>query len=107
MDGSEEIKKKLSDNGFSPKEVFLIHRWWKKNACDYNESLQQLKRVFIGCFVMRVILTVLLLSSFLSGDLIRFYSFLAAYVFALFVVEFFAPSITGAKLILKYNKLLI
>lgn len=107
MDSPEEIKKKLRDNGFSRKEVFFIYQWCKKSHCNYNDSIKQLNRVFVGFFIMRLILTLLLISSFMSEDLIRFFSFLAAYVFALFVGEFFTPTITGVKLIMKYNKLVI
>lgn len=99
----EEI---LIVNGFTGKEINTISLLAKTYEISFPEVLKRLKRVFVCVFVFRVIITLLLVFSFIDSKDGGGFGILIGYIFAMMIFEIFAPSITGAKIFLRYKRLI-
>lgn len=98
-----KIEQKLIDNGFVGREIDFLKGWLEQDKYTYSKNLVNLRRLFIGFFVMKVIMTLILIYNYFSG---HFISFFIPYALFMFCSEFFAPSLTGAKLFKNYKNLI-
>ncbi|WP_455811178.1 hypothetical protein [Pseudomonas graminis] len=101
-----DMENKLLKSGFTPKEVRKIKYFVKKNRTTYAQVLIKLRRVFLGVATLRLIMTLLLISTYEEHNMDGFYGFLVGYVFAMIASEILAPTSLGAKIFLHTRKLL-
>lgn len=101
-----DMEEKLLKNGFTNKEVRKIKYFAKKNRTTYAQVLIKLRRVFLGIAALRLIMTLLLISTYQENNMDGFYGFLVGYIFAMIVSEILAPTRLGAKIFIHSRKLI-
>jgi len=101
-----DMEEKLLKSGFTTKEIRKIKYFVKKNRTTYAQVLIKLRRVFLGIATLRLIMTLLLISTYEENNMDGFYGFLVGYVFAMIVSEILAPTKLGAKIFIHGRKLI-
>ncbi|WP_338495115.1 hypothetical protein VRB23_10950 [Erwinia aphidicola] len=101
-----KYEESLVVNGFTEKEINTLFLLAKNYEMSLPETLKRLKRVFLCVFIFRVIMTLLLIYSFIYAKDGGCFGILIGYVFAMIIFEVLTPSITGTKILLRYKRLI-
>lgn len=106
MSNDELIKRKMIDGGFTIKDINYIQRLAEKKGMSYSEVIPRVRRVCIGLFVFRLFFLFLLISGLVSEGEGEAYGSLFAFLVVIITAEFFAPILFGAKILLRYKKII-
>lgn len=100
---NRDVEHRLVESGFTPKEVDIIRRWAENDNLSYLDVLSHMRLVFVRGAFVRVVLTLFMVLNFVSRGWEGSYGAFFAYFIAMLTAEFFAPSVTGAKVFFRFN----
>lgn len=98
------MEEKLRQSGFTQKEIQLIVYLAEKDKLSYAEILRQLNRVFIGFTLLKLLIAGICVYSFFQNDSVGLFGTFFATIIVLIIMEFFAPTLIGAKVFLYLRK---